>query len=99
MFRPVNPVNGLKIRGLFHKICIYTYCTGRDICLILRSKIRRPHRLQEDTEDDENHRRRIYKEAKAKVIVTVWGAEFIKFLAALAILVQSIWKKKNSTSK
>ena len=32
------------------------------------------------------HRRRIYTEEKGKVVATVWGTEFIKFLAALAIL-------------
>ena len=34
------------------------------------------------------HRRRIYTEEKTKVIATVWGTEFIQFLAALAILSQ-----------
>ena len=32
------------------------------------------------------HRRKIYTEAKAKVVASVWGAPFIQFLAALAIL-------------
>ena len=32
-----------------------------------------------------SHRRRIQTEAKAKVVVSVWGAEFIQFLAALAV--------------
>ena len=32
------------------------------------------------------HRRRIKAEEKAKVVAAVWGAEFIQFLAALAIL-------------
>ena len=32
-------------------------------------------------------------EAKAKVIASVWDAAFIKFLAALAVLPRSIWKK------
>ena len=32
------------------------------------------------------HRRRIYTEAKATVVASVWEAEFMKFLAALAIL-------------
>ena len=30
--------------------------------------------------------RRIYTEEKAKVVAAVWGTEFIRFLAALAIL-------------
>ena len=38
-----------------------------------------------------NHRRRIKKD-KAKVVASVWGAEFVQFLAALAVL--SIWKKR-----
>ena len=32
------------------------------------------------------HRRRIKTEAKAKVVASVWGPEFIQFLAALAVL-------------
>ena len=37
-------------------------------------------------------------EAKAKVVASVWGAEFIQFLAAEAILPRSIWKNRmNST--
>ena len=33
-------------------------------------------------------RRRIYTEEKAKVVAAAWETEFIKFLAALAILHQ-----------
>ena len=33
-----------------------------------------------------NHRRRINTEEKTKVVAAVWGTEFIKFPAALAIL-------------
>ena len=33
-------------------------------------------------------------EAKAKVVASVWDAAFIKFLAALAVLPRSIWKKR-----
>ena len=40
-----------------------------------------------------NHRRRREGEKKAKVVASVWGAEFIQFLAALAVLLQSVWKK------
>ena len=43
---------------------------------------------------DGSHRRRIETEGKAKVVASVWGAEFVKFLAALAIFAQSIWKKR-----
>ena len=32
------------------------------------------------------HRRRIYTEEKAMVVASVWGKEFIQFLAALDIL-------------
>ena len=35
-----------------------------------------------------DHRRRIYTEEKAKVDASVWGAELMQFLAALAILHQ-----------
>ena len=44
------------------------------------------------------HRRRIETEAKAKVVAAVWGAEFISFLAALAVLPRSIWKKRSNSS-
>ena len=33
-------------------------------------------------------------EDKAKVVASVWGEEFVQFLAALAVLPQSIWKKQ-----
>ena len=32
-------------------------------------------------------------EGKAKVVASVWGAEFVQFLAALAVLPRSIWKE------
>ena len=32
------------------------------------------------------HRKRIKTEEKAKVVASVWGEEFIQFLAALAVL-------------
>ena len=41
------------------------------------------------------HRRRMETEAKAKVVASVWGAKFIKFFAALAILPWSIVKDKD----
>ena len=42
-----------------------------------------------------SHRRRIFTEAKAKVVESVWEAEFIiQFLAPLAVLPQFIWKKR-----
>ena len=40
------------------------------------------------------HRRRMKAEAKAKVVASVWGATFIQFLAALAVLPRLIWKKR-----
>ena len=36
------------------------------------------------------HRRRMETEEKAKVDASVWGAKFIQFLAALAVLPRSI---------
>ena len=39
------------------------------------------------------HWRRVEREAKAKVVASDWGAEFIQFLAALTVLPRSIWKK------
>ena len=49
------------------------------------------------------HRRRIYTEEKAKVVAAAWGTEFIKFLAALAVLHkdelhQNDMKKKMNSS-
>ena len=41
-----------------------------------------------------NNRRRMEREAKAKVVVSVWGADFVHFLAALAVLPQLIWKNR-----
>ena len=32
-------------------------------------------------------------EAKAKVAASIWGAKVVQFLAALAVLPGSIWKK------
>ena len=37
-----------------------------------------------------SHRRRIELEDKAKVVASVWGTEFVQFLAALAVLPWSI---------
>ena len=39
-----------------------------------------------------SHRRGMELEDKAKVVTSVWGAEFVQFLAALAVLPRSIWK-------
>ena len=36
------------------------------------------------------HRRRMKLEEKAKVVASVWGAEFVQFLAALVVLLWSI---------
>ena len=44
------------------------------------------------------HSRRMYTEAKAKVVASIWGAEFIQFLAALDILPQTIWKNGLNSS-
>ena len=33
-----------------------------------------------------DHRRRMETEFKAKVVASVWGAKFVKFLAALAVV-------------
>ena len=44
------------------------------------------HILVIDLWIQDNHRRRIKTEAKAKVVAAVWGTTFIQFLAALAVL-------------
>ena len=33
-------------------------------------------------------------EGKANGVASVWGANFVKFFPALAVLSQSIWKEK-----
>ena len=38
-----------------------------------------------------SHSRRMEREVKAKVVAYLWGAEFVQFLAALAVLPRSIW--------
>ena len=37
-------------------------------------------------EEGSIHRRSMELEDKAKVVASVWGAEFVQFLAALAVL-------------
>ena len=37
-----------------------------------------------------NHRRRMELEDKTKVVASVWGAKFVQFLSALAVLSWSI---------
>ena len=44
------------------------------------------------------HRRRIKTEEKAKVVASVWGEEFIQFLAALAVLPRTILKNRMNSS-
>ena len=44
------------------------------------------------------HKIRRETEAKAKVVASVWGAKFIQFLAARAVLPRSIWKKRLNTA-
>ena len=45
-----------------------------------------------------NPRRWIEREAKAKVVASVWGADFVQFLAALAVLPWSTWKDRMSST-
>ena len=40
------------------------------------------------------HRRRMEREAKAKVVASVWGTDFVQFLATLAVLPRSIVKNR-----
>ena len=40
------------------------------------------------------HRRRMEREAKAKVMASFFGEKFIQFLAAGAVLPRSSWKKR-----
>ena len=43
-------------------------------------------------------RRGIETEGKAKVVASVWGMEFVQFIATVDVLPRSIWKKRlNST--
>ena len=45
------------------------------------------------------HRRRIYTEENAKVVVAVWGTEFILFLAELAFLHQDDPKERMNCTR
>ena len=44
------------------------------------------------------HWRRMELEDKVKLVAFVWGAEFVQFLAALAVLPWSFWKKRSNSS-
>ena len=46
----------------------------------------------------DRRRRRMEREAKAKVVASSLGAEFVHFFAALAVLPWSIWKKRSNSS-
>ena len=37
-------------------------------------------------------------EGRAKVVTSVWGAKFVQFLAALAVLPGSFWKKWSNSA-
>ena len=50
------------------------------------------HRRWMETEVS-THRRWMETEGKANVVAAVWGAKFVKFLAPVAVLPWSIWKK------
>ena len=54
--------------------------------------------LDKPSVDGHWHRRRIKTEEKAKVVASLWGAEFIQFLAALAILPRKILKNRMNSS-
>ena len=41
-----------------------------------------------------DHRGRMEREAKAKVVASVWGADFLPFLAAVAVFSRSVWKER-----
>ena len=44
------------------------------------------------------HKRRFYTEEKVKVVVAVWGTNYIQFLAALAVLHQDDMKIRMNLS-
>ena len=69
-------------------------CAGGPQCLLLR--LPGPRRKDGLTY---NHRRRMEREAKAKIVApVVWGAEFVQFIAALAVFPRFIWKKRLNSS-
>ena len=39
------------------------------------------------------------REAKAKVVASVWGADFVQFLTALAVLPRSIWNNRMNPNR
>ena len=47
----------------------------------------------------DQHRRRIKTEEKANVVTSVWGKEFIQFLAALAVLTRTIYNNRMNCNR
>ena len=45
------------------------------------------------------HRRRINTKEKAKVVASVWGTEFIPFLATLAVLPRTVLNNRMNCSR
>ena len=45
-----------------------------------------------------NYTIRIVHGKNAKIVASVWGADFVQFLAALDVLPQSIWKNRMSST-
>ena len=75
-------------------------CPNCDSTLILSSypDDRRGRRCDRNTYQGGGHRRSIKIEEKAKVVVSVWGEESIKFLSALAVWPRTILKNRMNSS-
>ena len=54
--------------------------------LINSNNMLKPIQYCMSTSSTYTHRKRMKTEAEAKVVASVWGTEFIQFLAALAIV-------------
>ena len=68
---------------------------GKGICMVSQATtlLTRPVYTLNSRSLLRSHKRRMETEDKAKVVASAWGAKFIQFLAGLAVLPQSIWKK------
>ena len=82
------------MRGFFQSFIMQKFVRHFVVILILEVSSETPgfqNKLPSFTGlglSEHGHRRRIKTEAKAKVVASVWGTEFIQFLAALAIFYQ-----------
>ena len=77
------------VEDMKQKQCRNNYAAGSSIiswCMVVHSALLYFHSAKTFLDILFHHRRMIKAEDKAKVVASVWGAEYIQFLAALAVL-------------